>query len=213
MNTEKTVLATGFLNVVSQMTRRGVVSREDAKVIAKTLLQGLDSPRIFSVENQNYFLIMGEQFNLLLSKNYNFTYDKETGYFRRWGEKYEDDPSYSPIGGEILDIEITTICKGINGKLCPFCSPKGTKINTPDGTQNIEKIRPGDFVLGFDIKNDHITIQKVEETYKRHYVGDLICIETDEEVLKLTPEHIVILKGGVEKQAQDVNEKDEIISF
>jgi hypothetical protein len=49
--------------------------------------------------------------------------------FHRWGKTYEEDPTFSPIGGEILDIEITTICRGISGKLCQFCY----KSNTPNG--------------------------------------------------------------------------------
>lgn len=67
------------------------------------------------------------------SKNYNYSFDKETGYFERWGEKKEDDPSFSPLGPEIADIEITTKCSGLryDGKdhLCKFCY----KSNTPNG--------------------------------------------------------------------------------
>lgn len=64
------------------------------------------------------------------SKDYNFVFNKEDGTFIRWGKTPEDDPSYSPIGPEIADIEITTSCNGINGKLCKFCY----KGNSPNGT-------------------------------------------------------------------------------
>ena len=168
----------------------------------------------YNIAGKKYTLMDGKITKVCMGEDYSFIFDKITGYFSRWGKTFEDDPSFSPISGEILDIEITTICKGVRGVLCPFCSPKGTKINTPHGEKSIEKIRTGDLVLGFDVKSDHLTIQKVAETYKRHYTGDLICIETDAgEILKLTPEHIVILKDGIEKQAQDVNEEDELISF
>ena len=35
----------------------------------------------------------------------------------RWGKNLEDDPRYSPLGPEILDIEISTICH----RVCPWC--------------------------------------------------------------------------------------------
>jgi MoaA/NifB/PqqE/SkfB family radical SAM enzyme len=53
------------------------------------------------------------------SKYYNFVFDKKTGEFARWGETKEDDPDMSPIGCEILDLEISSggDCKG----RCPWC--------------------------------------------------------------------------------------------
>jgi len=51
------------------------------------------------------------------SENYNFIFNKKTGFFARWGKTQEDDPEYSPFGPEILDIEISTICH----KGCTFC--------------------------------------------------------------------------------------------
>jgi len=48
---------------------------------------------------------------------YNYVFDYRTGYFARWGNTYAEDPQYSPVGPEILDIELSTICS--NG--CSFC--------------------------------------------------------------------------------------------
>ena len=62
------------------------------------------------------------------SKDYNYIFNKETGFFARWGKTKEDDPQMAP-SPEILDIEITTKCDGVGGKLCPFCY----KSNTPNG--------------------------------------------------------------------------------
>ncbi len=66
---------------------------------------------------------------LLSSENYNFIYNKVTGFFARWGKttKTEDDPQMSPFGPEILDLEISSggDCKG----KCPFCY----KCNGEDG--------------------------------------------------------------------------------
>jgi hypothetical protein len=71
---------------------------------------------------------------MIRSENYNFNFDKKTGFFQRWGKTLEDNPEYSAFGPEILDIEVTTICHGVtglNGKkaVCNFCY----KSNTPCG--------------------------------------------------------------------------------
>lgn len=56
---------------------------------------------------------------ILKSENYNFHLNKVTGRFLRWGKTFEDDPQ---VGlPEILDIEISEICHGVNNTPCPFC--------------------------------------------------------------------------------------------
>lgn len=62
------------------------------------------------------------------SPEYNWNYDSKTGFFMRWGKTQEDDPEFSPIGPEILDLEVSTICHG-PGIPCSFCY----KGNTPTG--------------------------------------------------------------------------------
>jgi hypothetical protein len=64
----------------------------------------------------------------LRSKDYNFIFDRKSGFFARWGKTQEDDPQYSPFGPEIADIEIATSCKGV-GVVCDFCYKK----NNPNG--------------------------------------------------------------------------------
>ena len=54
----------------------------------------------------------------LMSENYNFVFNKESGFFARWGASKEDDPDYSAFGPEILDIEIST---GKCSQKCRFC--------------------------------------------------------------------------------------------
>lgn len=54
------------------------------------------------------------------SEHYNYVYDYNTGFFARWGRTPQDDPWMAPFP-EILDMEVTTICKGPAGKLCKFC--------------------------------------------------------------------------------------------
>lgn len=62
------------------------------------------------------------------SSNANYLFNLEDGQMLSWGERFEDDPQRFPCPS-ILDCEITTICKGVNGKVCPFCY----KANTPNG--------------------------------------------------------------------------------
>jgi hypothetical protein len=60
-----------------------------------------------------------------LSPEYNFVYNKKSGFFARWGKTLEDDPQTAP-SPEILDIEVTEICAGVPDlqgvrKPCKFC--------------------------------------------------------------------------------------------
>ena len=68
------------------------------------------------------------------SRGYNYNFDPRNGMFMRWGETYDDDPTISPFGSEIADIEISTICHGITESKgirvpCRFCY----KSNRPKG--------------------------------------------------------------------------------
>lgn len=58
---------------------------------------------------------------------YNYRFDTETGLFARWGETQDQDPKFSPIGPEIADIEISTICHG-PGTPCSFCYKSNTAV-------------------------------------------------------------------------------------
>lgn len=60
---------------------------------------------------------------------YNYNYNTETGNFQRWGKTFDDDPLYSPIGPELLDMEISTVCSGIENTPCKHCY----KANTSRG--------------------------------------------------------------------------------
>ena len=61
----------------------------------------------------------------LPNREYNYTFDRKTGFFMRWGKTPDDDPDFSPVGPEIADIEISTICH----QNCPWCY----KSNTAQG--------------------------------------------------------------------------------
>ena len=56
-------------------------------------------------------LLENERAKAFRSPSYNFNFNKENGYFERWGKSHSDDPNYSPFGPEILDLEISTSVK------------------------------------------------------------------------------------------------------
>lgn len=58
---------------------------------------------------------------------YNRIFDPVSGFMARWGATKEDDPLYSPVGPEILDLEIS-----VNGCSmgCPMCY-KGNVVPEP----------------------------------------------------------------------------------
>jgi MoaA/NifB/PqqE/SkfB family radical SAM enzyme len=58
------------------------------------------------------------------SENYNYNFRLSDGNFERWGKTEEEDPAYSPFGGEILDIETSTICT----MGCKFCYKSNTGV-------------------------------------------------------------------------------------
>jgi len=66
-----------------------------------------------------------EAVKLVRSENYNYNFNKKTGYFERWGKTRDEDPQFSPYGPEILDCEISTICNFG----CSYCY----KSNTSNG--------------------------------------------------------------------------------
>ena len=66
---------------------------------------------------------------VLKSENYNYIFDMQNGNMFEWGKTKDDDPNWCPHGPTILDIEVTSICKGPDGIPCPFCY----KGNTSNG--------------------------------------------------------------------------------
>ena len=67
-------------------------------------------------------ILENDKIKVLKSPSYNYYFDKQSGFFARWGKTKEDDPSFSPVGPEIADIEISTICH----KACKFCYKSNT---------------------------------------------------------------------------------------
>ena len=69
-----------------------------------------------------------DKYKILSSSAHNYVFNKLSGQHIRWGHEMKDDPQWGLP--EIADIEITTICYGVGGKLCRFCY----KANSGNGT-------------------------------------------------------------------------------
>jgi len=48
------------------------------------------------------------QFKMIKHPGYNLLFNKENGYTMRWGVTEDDDPDFSPLGPEIIDMEISS---------------------------------------------------------------------------------------------------------
>ena len=68
------------------------------------------------------------KFKFLRSDVFNYNLDKRTGYMETWGRIKEEDPQFCPFGPVIADIEVTTICSGVNGTPCSFCYKSNTNV-------------------------------------------------------------------------------------
>ena len=73
---------------------------------------------------------------ILSSPNYNYIFDKQTGYFMRWGNTKNTDPQWSEYGPEIADIEISTSCS----KGCKFCYKGNTRNGSSMGIEKFKKV-------------------------------------------------------------------------
>jgi len=82
------------------------------------------------VEDKTYLIIDGKKTKAVIGEDYNYVFDKVDGNFRRWGKTYKDDPDYSPIGPELIDLEIS-----VNG--CPNRCQHCYKNNTNEPATNM----------------------------------------------------------------------------
>ena len=67
-------------------------------------------------------IVENDKVKALKSENYNFMFNKENGYFARWGKTIKDDGDLELGICEIADIEIAEVCEGVPGiGPCAFC--------------------------------------------------------------------------------------------
>lgn len=129
---------------MATMKHKDLIEKFKDKIVMVMAMLTPDQILDIKENGKNYFYLVNETPYLItdakntkvcISESYNFTFDKLTGDFKRWGKDYNDDPQYAPIGPEIWDCECTTICNGIKNvdgheSPCRFCY----KSNTMNGS-------------------------------------------------------------------------------
>lgn len=165
---------------------------------------------IYRIDYDGFSVSETELVKTLRSKDANYNFNKETGEMVTWGSSllYDADRFPAPT---ILDMEVTTICKGVNGVLCPFCFPAETGILTSQGIKNIDDIKIGDVVISKNIESGLKVENEVLEVYKRLYEGIMITIELEDGTkIETTPEHPIFVKDKGWVLAKDLTEDIDI---
>lgn len=79
------------------------------------------------VNGDKAVVVEDSKVKILKSENYNFLFNKQNGFFARWGKTQEDDGDFELGLPEIADIEIAEICEGVPGiGPCAFCYKSNT---------------------------------------------------------------------------------------
>jgi MoaA/NifB/PqqE/SkfB family radical SAM enzyme len=79
------------------------------------------------VNGDKAVVVVGDKVKILKSENYNFLFNKQSGFFARWGKTQEDDGDFKLGLPEIADIEIAEVCEGVPGiGPCAFCYKSNT---------------------------------------------------------------------------------------
>jgi MoaA/NifB/PqqE/SkfB family radical SAM enzyme len=72
-----------------------------------------------------------QRYKRISVQGYNRVFDTSTGFTARWGNSKDENPVMCPLGPEIADIEISTICHGIGKTMetrvpCSWCYKSNT---------------------------------------------------------------------------------------
>ena len=79
---------------------------------------------------------------------------------------------------------------------CRYCLPPTSKVQMFDGTRkSIGRIKKGDRIISVNINTLELEIAEVIETMRRK-ANDLIVFQSENKLIKLTPEHPVFTKRG-----------------
>jgi hypothetical protein len=87
-----------------------------------------------------YTLQESDTLKILRSDIVNYDFNKKTGFMATWGKTLEENPDFSPVGPFIADIEISTICHGIQGKPCKFCYKSNTGVGENMSLETFKKV-------------------------------------------------------------------------
>jgi hypothetical protein len=132
----------------------------------------------------------------LISEHYNYVFDKETGFFARWGKTKEEDPDFSPFGPEILDLEIDSgECLG-NCKFCYKCNGSGVPskhMSLEDFKTLLEKMPKTLTQIALGITNIHSNpdfFDIMRHSKEKGVIPNYTThgLDVDEEAVKITSE-------------------------
>ena len=112
-----------------------------------------------------------------------------------------------PSKAEFYDVGITERCNA----MCSFCLEPGTKIQTNNGAKNIEDIKKGDLVYSMS-NTGSIELKCVDQLFNREYSGDLIELETENGIIRLTPNHKVYTQNRGYVEVGNLQLSDNILS-
>lgn len=110
--------------------------------------------KIKLINGDSGLIVENETVKALKSPDYNYIFDKNNGYFARWGKTEDDDGNFEIGLPEIADIEISTICSGISAP-CKFCyksnTSKGEYMSIDIFKKVFEKLPPTITQIAFGI--------------------------------------------------------------
>lgn len=112
-------------------------SHPDGVAYAKEMIAAILSSYKDAVERKDYDDAAGKKWHVYHGKNFKYTFcedhsyncffSKKTGLNIRFGKEVDDDPSWCPLGPEILDAEISINgCPKVGDASCKFCYKNNT---------------------------------------------------------------------------------------
>lgn len=79
------------------------------------------------IKGEAFEIFEGDNHKIVSSENYNYAFNKQTGFFARFGKNQQEDPEYA-LAPEILDLEIASeYCQG-NCSFCYKCNSSDSKV-------------------------------------------------------------------------------------
>ncbi len=149
------------------------------------------------MEFKDLKIIENKRYKICKSSDYNFIFNKDTGFFARWGKNKDEDPEYGP-SPEILDLEISSgKCRG----KCKFCyKGNGKDENTHHMTFEefktiFEKINKNKLItqIAFgicDINSNKDFFKMMEYSREHGVIPNYTChgLDVTKEVAKKTAE-------------------------
>jgi hypothetical protein len=144
----------------------------------------------YTVDGGQVVVAENDNVKAVRSLSYNYDFDKMTGFFRRWGKTMEDDPTFSPAGPELLDIEIS-----IDGcpDRCRFCYKNNR--STPATNMSFDTFK--------------LIIDKMP-----HREDKVVVLELENgKTLEIDADCLVLLSSGRNKSATDILRGDNLAGF